>query len=236
MKTFLQYLKIAVTASALCGLTAQADIVNGGFETGNTSGWSTLGNVGAATSVNFGVGTVNPYSGSYSALLNTNNISAGTLAAQMGISEGTLEASNGGINATNGSLLYQTVAATAGNSFQFNWNFVENDYVPFDDWAFYAISYNGNPAVVTKFASLATVGPGSGTTIAGWQTLNVNIGTSGNYTFYFGVVNALDQILDSYLFVDGVTSAAPGVPDSGSTVALLGLVLVGFAAIRRKLS
>lgn len=240
MKTVLQLAKIAVTGFALCGLTSQADIINGGFETGDLSGWNTLGTVNVSTGVTYGTsGTILPYSGSYSAVLNTFNISAASLAAQMGVSEATLEATNGGINATNGSLLYQTVAATAGNSFQFNWNFVEQDYVPYDDWAFYGISFNGGPATLTKFASLATIGPIQGvpannTTLAGWNTLNVNITQTGNYTFYFGVVNALDTALDSRLWVDGVTATAPGVPDSGSTLGLLGLVMAGFVAFRRK--
>lgn len=239
MNKLVQFSKIAVAAMAVAGSAAQAGIINGGFETGNLSGWNVLGNVEVSTGVDYGVGTVNPFAGTYSALLNTNNIAASDLATAMGVSLATLQASNPGTNPTNGSLIYQTTYATAGTAFQFKWNFVEQDYVPFDDWAFYGISFNGGPATVTKFASLATVGPSSGTTINGWQNLFVDTTVDGNYTFFFGVVNGVDQALDSRLWIDGVTSTAPtgggeSVPDSASSVALLGLALLGFVAVRRK--
>ena len=155
----------------------------------------------------------------------------------MGISEATLEASNGGLNATNGSLIYQTANANAGDKFGFHWNFVEQDYTPYDDWAFYGISYNGGPAVISKFASLATVGPGAGTTINGWETLNIDITATGSYTFYFGIVNALDTALDSRLWIDGAVAqqgGTAGVPDATSTLMLLGLGLTGLAAFRKR--
>lgn len=234
-------LKLSIlTASAAIFLSiggnANAAIVNGGFESGALSPWSSLGNAGVATSGAYSVGTVSAQSGNYAAQMSTNGISAATLASQMGISESALEASNGGTNATNGSMIYQSTSANAGDSFTFKWNFVEQDYVPYDDWAFYGISLNGGPASVTKFASLATVGAGTGSTINGWETLTVNITQSGNYTFYFGIVNALDTSLNSDLWIDGITGTGSldnSVPEPG-TLALLGLGLLGAAASRRK--
>jgi hypothetical protein len=246
VKQLLITTRLTVAALAVAGSAAQADIINGGFETGNLSGWSTLGNVGVSTGVTYGSsGTINPFSGTYSALLTTENASAADLAATMGVSEATLEATNGGINATNGSLLYQTVTATAGFSFQFKWNFVEQDYLPYDDWAFYGISFNNGPAVLTKFVSLGEIGPilgspANNTTLAGWNNLFVDIPQDGDYTFYFGAVNALDTSLNSQLWIDGVTSRAPvgggeSVPDGGTTLALLGLSLAGLGGLQRKL-
>lgn len=227
----------AFSAALLAGTTASAGIINGGFETGNLSDWTVLGNVQVSTGVDYGVGVVDPYQGNYAALLNSNPVSAASIAAAMGVSEATLEASNGGTNATNGSLIYQTTFANAGDQFGFHWNFVEQDYVPYDDWAFYAISFNGGPATVTKFASLATVGPGGDTTINGWETLNIDITASGNYTFFFGIVNALDTGLDSRLWIDGAVAqqgGTSGVPDATSTLMLLGLGLTGLAALRKR--
>jgi VPDSG-CTERM motif len=232
---------IMVAAPVLLSMSAaQAALINGGFETGNLSGWNSLGTVGASTGVDYGVGVVNPDTGDYAALLNTEGASAADIAAQMGVSESALEATNPGRNATNGSLLWQTTAANVGDSFRFRWNFVEQDYLPFDDWAFYGISVDGGPAILSQFASLGSVGPGDGTTINGWTTLNVDITTSGTYTFYFGVVNAEDTLLDSRLWIDNVQAKVlppvGQVPDGGSTIALLGLALTVVAGARRKLS
>jgi len=113
-------------------------------------------------------------------------------------------------------------------------------YLPFDDWAFYGISLNGAPASITKFASLASVGPGAGSTINGWQPLTVNIVETGDYTFNFGIVNALDSALNSDLFIDGAdVSATPISPPFSpvpepSNVILLGLMIGGGVCLRTR--
>jgi len=245
VKTLMQFSKIAVAALAVAGSAAQAGIINGGFEAGDLSDWSSLGNVEVSTGVDYGVGVVSPFAGSYSAFLHTNGVFAFDLAAAMGVNQATLEASNPvnelrNIIAANGSLIYQTTFAAAGAAFRFKWNFVEGDVGdPYDDWAFFGISFNGGPASITKFASVETVGPGDGTTVGGWQNLSVNTAVDGSYTFFIGVVNGEDEGFDSRLWIDGVTLTAPpgggeSVPDAGSSVALLGLALLGFVAVRRK--
>lgn len=235
--------KNLASALVVCALTLQfgmasaaAGIINGGFETGDFSGWTTLGNMSVSTGASYGAaGSVNPESGTYSALLNSNNVSAANLAAAMGVSEATLEASNGGVDATNGSLLYQTVSANAGDTLSFNWNFVEQDYLPYDDWAFYGISVDGGPATVTKFASLGDVGPDPGTTVNGWETLTVNITQTGSYTFYFGIVNAIDFQLDSRLWMDGVSgSGSLGAVPEPTSLAIFGTICLFAGGRRRK--
>ena len=124
------------------------------------------------------------------------------------------------------------------NNFTFNWNFVERDYVPYDDWAFFAYSINGNAAQITKFASLASVGPGSGTTVNGWEQMELDITATGDYTFYFGVVNALDNALSSTLWIDGVSGSGSlntgtSVPEP-STLAIFALGMIGLASRRFK--
>jgi L-aminopeptidase/D-esterase-like protein len=201
-----------------------------------------LGTVSVNTTVAFPVagGSVAPYAGSYQAHLNTAGVSAATLGAAMGVSEATLEAANQGFNATNGSMISQTVHAVAGEYFNFRWNFVEQDYLPFDDWAFYGISLNGAPAAVSKFASLGSVGPGNGSTINVWEPLTVSITQTGDYTFFFGIVNVQDTALNSDLFIDGAdvgsTPISPPVspiPEPGNVV-LLGLLMGGGACLRSR--
>lgn len=218
--------------------SAQAALVNGGFETGNLNGWMTLGSVSASGAVSYsGVGSVDPDSGDFAARMSTAGVPVGTIASTMGLTESALESFNADMNATNGSLIYQTVSAVAGDTFQFRWNFVEHDYLPFDDWAFYGIKFNNGPTLITKFASLGEVGPGSGSTINGWESLGVDITQSGDYTFYFGVMNVNDQMLDSELWLDGASvggnpESISAIPEPGSALAL-GL-LVGSGAFLRQ--
>ncbi len=227
-----------VLALALAAVgSANAAIINGSFEDGGLNGWSTLGAVSASAGQSYGgAGSVAPFAGNTAAVLRSNGVSAATLASQMGVTEAVLEASNGGIDATQGSLIWQTTAANAGDSFTFRWNFVEQDYVPYDDWAFYGVRKNGDPASVFKFASLATVGPDGGTTVNGWADVTVTIAEAGNYTFYFGIVDALDMALPSDLWIDNITGTGlvGGQVSEPGALGLAGLALLGLGLSRRK--
>lgn len=233
LKLYSRLIACLVVASSL----ASASFINGGFETGDLSGWSLLGEVTGSTTYDYpGVGSVLPDTGNYAARLISEDVDASAIAAQMSIDVDTLQASNDGLEATIGSLIWQSTFATAGDVLQFRWNFVENDYLPYDDWAFYGIQYESNATEVTKFASLASVGPDGGSTINGWSTLTVTIAQTGNYTFYFGVVNGFDSISSSELWLDGAYAgdAPPEPPGGGSEVpepATFALLVPALAAL-----
>ncbi len=209
-------LALATVTSTFLPEHASAQLVNGDFETGALGPWSTLGDVTASTGFLYGIGLVAPQEGNFSARLISSGTDASIIAAAMGVTKAVLDASNPGFTSTNGALISQSTSANVGDTFRFSWNFVEQDYLPYNDWAFYGIRRNANPATVTQFASLGTVGPDEGSTINGWTELTVNITEAGDYTFYFGIVNADDTLINSDLWIDGAAVPEP------SSVALLG--------------
>ncbi len=232
-------------AAALCSLGhLQAALVNPGFETGDLSGWSTLGTVAVSTgktysdTVDVSPGAsriVAPNPGSFLAhLIASSEMTASEIALKMRISEATLEGSNDGIDAAFGSLISQTVSAAAGDKFTFNWNFVERDYAEFNEWSFFGVSFNDGPSAVSRLASVIEVGPvedkhSANTTVNGWKTFEYEIAAAGNYTFHFGVVNANDRVASSELWVDAPESSISGtgistIPEPGSVLGL-GLLL-----------
>jgi len=218
----------------LASFTSNAGLINDSFETGDLSSWNSSGKVTVDGSTMYGQVAVDPFDGTSAARLVSTGSEVGELANIMGISKAALEASNDGTTATNGSMVYQSISnVLAGDSFSFSWNFVEQDYMPFDDWAFYGVSLNGGPAEVSKFASLGSVGPDKGTTINGWEQVSFDITEAGDYTFYFGIVNAVDRQLNSDLWIDGVSLDTTPVP-TPSTLAIFALGIMGLVARRFK--
>lgn len=210
-----------------------ATIANGGFETGNLNGWSTFGTVSVATTL-LG-GAILPDSGNYMANVVGDGTSAASLAALMGITVSQLRATNGGIVADVGSILYQSFSAKVGDSIQVRWNFYATDYLPFDDWSFYGIRFEGSTEV-TKLASLTDIGGTrvAETRIGGWKTLDIDITKDGDYTLYLGAINALDDFGPPGLAVDSITlQQVSPIPEPGSVIAL-GVLLSSGAFLRSR--
>jgi hypothetical protein len=181
-------------------------VANGSFETGDFTGWSTIGKTSIQTSA---FGGVNPTDGVKQALI-TNQTGSATVAnveAFLGVPAGTLT-TIGGITATEGSAIKQTVFATAGSTLTFDVNMLTNE-TPGNstefDFAFLTAVPDGN-AVVSN--SLRYFDPISSTTgfffQTGYKSFTYTFPTTGTYTIGIGVVDGRSVSVDSGIVLDNV--------------------------------
>lgn len=185
-------------------------LLNGGFETGNFAGWTTLGESSIQTSA-FGS---SPSEGWFEALLSTGGatFADSILEEFLGLDSGSLDQiakQSTGINeATEGSAIRQTFTAKAGDILSFDWNFLHNIDIPelpgiFNDFAFVSINSVSTLANATSPLLMTSMTPFSQET--GFQTFSFTIPTTGQYSLGIGVVDVGDRTVDSGLLVDNVT-------------------------------
>jgi len=215
---------------ALMGPVARADVVNGGFETGNIGGWSIAGQ-GMAKDASFGV---TPTHGTYAGYIeNTGNgtVLAADMETALHLPTGTVNTFVSGTS-TRGTVMWQNVAVSAGEVLTFDWNFMSdelNEDPVYDDFAFFSI-VGATSGVVDSYllasrnsSTFTAGGPAGFDGTTGWSTRNYTFTASDTFRIGFGVMNVTDGGHNSALMLDGITVPEPGM----AAVALAGLALLG---------
>ena len=223
---------LALLAVLLSPMAAQADVINGGFETGDLTGWTVggLSGIGSATVVTANTTTYSPgiwgtpvtttpFEGSYMLA-----IGAGAANAWQEVSQS-----------------FSLVAGlTVSGSAFFDWGDYWNGGNQYPDGAKVEIYDSLGALIATPWYTDGTDycitfcpnGTGQSGAESGWMPWSFTSGLSGNYTVVLGALNTADGggPNQTFGYFDGVSAT---VPEPG-TLALLGIGLFGMGMARRR--
>ncbi len=209
---------------------AEATFTNGSFETGDFTGWATIG----STSIETAAFDSGPTDGTFQAFLLTEGarVSDTDIEAALNLTPGALDALSattpGGGDATEGSAISQVLMVNAGDILSFDVNFLTNEFTPedsFNDFSFF-LSF-GDSTLIADTNAVFALSPTRFDEETGFLTITQVIPTSGTFTLGFGVLDVGDMIVDSAILVDNVfiDSVIPN-PEPG-TMMLMGSGLLG---------
>ncbi|WP_107667773.1 PEP-CTERM sorting domain-containing protein [Cyanothece sp. BG0011] len=237
--TFLILLSASSLLLSLPEMSRAAAIENGSFETGDFTGWQTIGQTSVDTS-GFGV---TPTDGTYQAVLETCHIDALSQACDDGIplsnatelenflnlSENTLS----DLGVTEGSAIKQDIFINAGQVLSFSWNFLTDEFFPTDDYNDFGFFTLSNNLTVLADTHDATNLNFFSRLLNETGYFSHTITQTGTYTLGFGVVDVdlfegFDTGVNSALLVDNVNVVPEPLTILGSFVA------VGFGAFFKK--
>ncbi|NEO56239.1 MAG: PEP-CTERM sorting domain-containing protein [Okeania sp. SIO3B5] len=209
----------AAIAATFTTVSSASAIVNGSFEAG-FNGWSTIGDT-RIEDISFGTP---PSDGNFNALMTNGFGAVSDFAIEnfLGLTPGTLDSSLNIIDATEGSAIKQTFFAKAGDILTFDFNFLTDEFTPdffFNDSSFISLS---NLDVLADTNSSVMFSLTSFFEETGYQSFSHTFSESGTYTLGFGVVDAVDTVVDSGLLIDNVELTS--VPEPGL---IFGLSLIG---------
>lgn len=171
------------------------------FENGLT-GWNIIGN--ASTQGVFG-GIV-PTQGASQGLIVSGAVSTTTVDNFLGLPLGTVSTTFP--NTTAGSSFKRTITVNAGDTLYFDWNFVTEDYMPYNDVSF--LSITGNSLIFLADVSTTTTSNNMTSNYfsfahqTGYNTYSYVFTQAGTYTLGFGVFNRIDNVVASGLLIDKV--------------------------------
>jgi hypothetical protein len=233
-----RFLASILAAGCLLAPAARADLINGGFETADFTGWSVAGDALVVTSA---IG-VTPPEGTFQAFLTTasengdaNNFS-GSDAVPAADLEAFLELPAGTIaSGFEGSAIRQEFAADAGDVLTFRYKFLTTEGTR-NDFAFVSLADFGALAdtqAADLVASAVVLDPifGEPTRETGWRTFSHTFATAGTFTLGIGVADVGDEFTPSALLVDDARVLSGAIIPEPPTFALLGTGIVVAALV-----
>lgn len=207
-KSFFMFLCTMLLALGLIGNANALSIGNGGFETGDLTGWTAW--------------VQGPGDGSVNVVTEQTSTVGGKLYTP---TEGNYFAS---IQAT-AEIIQTELSWKAGDVLSFSWAFLAEDYYLFNDYSLFSIEDDqGNTIHDVTLATVSAVGDYGET---GWQDYSYTFFTDGLGQISFGSWNVGNDLGDSFLLVDNIQPQP--VPEP-ATMFLLGSGLIGLSIFGRK--